>query len=593
VTRAGTDKFRGQTFFNFNDESLNARNPFAPTRAPFQSRFYGGNISGPITAKTSNYFIDFQRRGLDDNAVINATILDPALNITPFSTTVLAPKRFITFSPRADFQLNKDHTLGARYSYSRSLFDKAGIGDFSLESRSFDALFNTHTFQLTETAVLGPNVVNELRFQYIHTSREQTADLSDPQIRVLESFNGGGSSVGQSLYKDHRWELTNTTTKMLNQHTFRFGARLRGVHVTDRAETNFGGTWVFEGGDAPLLNANNEIVIDSGSPVIVPISSIERYRRTLLFQQLGLPASEIRTRGGGATQFSIAGGDPKATVNQVDLGGFILDDWRIRPNFTLSLGLRYEAQNNIHNKMNFAPRVGFAWSPGPSGAANRTSKTVIRGGFGVFYERFPETLTLQSNRYDGTTQQLFYTTDPFILDFFPNLPPPDQLQGFTLPTSIRRVEQNLREPYSMQVALSVERQLPRNTTFSMAVIKTRTLHMLRTRNVNAPLPPDLLVRPNNNLGDVFLYEASGVQNLQQLIFSFFNRLSSRMTFFGSYVIGQIRNNTDGVNTFPVNSYDLRGEYGRGAFDIRQRFFVGGTINAPWGITLNPIAVANS
>lgn len=596
VTRAGTDKFRGQAFFNFNDESLNARNPFAPTRAPFQSRLYGGNVSGPITAKTSNYFIDFQRRELDDNAIINATILDPAFNITPFATTILTPKRFITFSPRADFQVNKDNTLGLRYSYSRSGFNKAGVGDFNLESRSLDALFNTHTFQLTETAILGPTVVNELRFQYIHTSREQIADVFDPSIRVLESFNGGGSIVGrQSTTKDQRWEITNTTTKTLEPHTLRFGARLRGVHISDVAETNFGGTYIFEGGDAPQLNANNEIVIDpdTGLPVIIPISSIERYRRTLLLRQLGLPDSEVRVRGGGATQFSIAGGDPKATVSQIDLGGFVLDDWRLRPNFTLSVGLRYEAQNNIDNKLNFAPRVGFAWAPGPSGAANRAPSTVIRGGFGIFYERFPENLTLSANRYDGNTQKLFFTTDPFILDFFPNLPPPDQLEGFTLPTSIRRVAQNLREPYSMQFAISYERQLPRNTTFSTSFIRTRTLHMLRSRNVNAPLPPNFLIRPTSNVGDVYLYEASGIQNLQQLIFSFFNRLSNRMTFFGSYVIGRIRNDTDGVNTFPVNSYDLSGEYGRGAFDIRQRLFVGGTINAPWGVSLNPLVVMAS
>jgi len=592
LTRAGTDRFRGQTFFNFNDESLNARNPFAPTRAPFQSRLYGGNVSGPITAKTSSYFIDFQRRELNDNAVINATILDPAFNITPFSGTVVTPKRFITFSPRADFQLNKDHTLGVRYSYSRSLFDKAGIGDFALPSRSFDALFGVHTLQATETAVLGPSLVNEIRFQYIHTTRSQIADLSEPTVRVLESFIGGGSSVGHSLYKDHRWEFADTATKVLDRHTLRFGARLRGVHIRDLAETNFGGTYAFEGGNAPQLDANNEVVIDpiTGTPVIIPISSIERYRRTLVLNQLNLSNSEIRTRGGGATQFSIAGGDPEADVNQVDLGAFVLDDWRLRPNFTLSVGLRYEVQSNIDNKINLAPRVGFAWSPPGN---TRNPKTVIRGGLGVFYERFPETLTLAANRYDGNTQKLFFTTDPFILDFFPNVPPPNELEGFTLPSSIRRVAQNLREPYSMQVALSLERQLPHNTTFSVSFIKTRTLHVLRSRNINAPLPPDLLTRPDNNVGDVFLYEASGTQNLQQLIFSFFNRLSSKMTFFGSYVIGRVRNDTDGVNSFPVNSYDLSNEYGRGGFDIRQRLFAGGSINAPWGISLNPLVVMAS
>ncbi|HYJ46908.1 MAG TPA: carboxypeptidase regulatory-like domain-containing protein, partial [Pyrinomonadaceae bacterium] len=109
-TKPGTDKFRGQAFFNFNDESLNARDPFAPRRASFQRRRYGGNASGPLSAKRASYFLDFERNETDDNSSINAVILDPALNITPFSQVVLTPRRNTEFSPRLDWQLNKTNT---------------------------------------------------------------------------------------------------------------------------------------------------------------------------------------------------------------------------------------------------------------------------------------------------------------------------------------------------------------------------------------------------------------------------------------------------------------------------------------------------
>src|SRR5205807_1953487 len=124
----------------------------------------------------------------------------------------------------------------------------------------------------------------------------------------------------------------------------------------------------------------------SGQAVLAPIQSIERYRRTLLFQQLGYPADRIRSLGGGATQFSINSGLPELGVHQVDAGIFAGDDWRVRPNITLSLGFRYETQSNIHDYTDFAPRIAVAWAPG--GGKNARSKTVLRAGFGMFYDRF-------------------------------------------------------------------------------------------------------------------------------------------------------------------------------------------------------------
>lgn len=110
------------------------------------------------------------------------------------------------------------------------------------------------------------------------------------------------------------------------------------------------------GGLAPELDVNNEPVLDAnGQTILVPITSIERYRRTLLFQRQGLTTTEVRARGGGATQFSITGGDPLAATRQLDYGAFIQDEWRVRQNLNLSLGLRYESQTNINNGLNLAP----------------------------------------------------------------------------------------------------------------------------------------------------------------------------------------------------------------------------------------------
>lgn len=592
LTRPGTDRFRGQAFFNFGDESLNSRNPFAANRAPFQMRMFGGNLSGPLTRRSS-FFLDLERREIDDNAVINATVLDPALNITPLSQAVLTPQRRTVVSPRLDYQLSQNHTLVARYTYMRSGQEKSGIGEFSLLSRAFDTRIREHEFQLTETAVLSPRAINETRFQFERRERGETGDNSIPAINVLESFMGGGAQVGRSLDTRNRWELQNYTSMALGTHGLKAGVRLRGERLSDISPQNFGGTFTFGGGLAPVLDANNEIVRDaSGQPVLEPITSLERYRRTLLFQQQGLPMAEIRALGGGATQFSIAAGNPEARVRQVDVGVFAQDDWRARPNLTLSLGLRYEAQNNISDWTDFAPRIGFAWAPGGS----QQRKTVVRGGFGIFYDRFDEDLVLQARRFNGLNQQQYIVTNP---DFFPNVPPLATLAAQQAPVTIRRIDSGLEAPYVLQAAIGIERQLPGNTTLATAFTNTRGVHLLRTRNINAPLPgtftpgaPSSGVRPFGP-GDIFLYESSGVLDQRQWITNINTRFSRNVTLVAFYAYNRAKSNTDGAATLPADPYDLSTEYGRAALDTRHRIFVGGSITAPGGLRFSPFITARS
>lgn len=597
-TRPGGDKYQGEGFFNFNDEALNSRNPFAPTRAPYAWRLFGANLGGPLRRNKSSFFVDFERREVQDNGLINAVILDPSLNIVPFRKSIVTPQQRMTLSPRLDFQLNPLNTLMARYSFTSFKQQNIGVGQFALESQAIDNNNIEHTIQVSESAVLSPALIDETRFQYVYRRRRLAGNSPGPTISVLEAFTDGGTPDSAAETRENRWELQNIATLAIGRSTLRVGGRLRRVSIVDSSLANFNGTYTFGGGQAPLLDANNQLVRDSNGQIVFgPITSIERYRRTLLFQDLS--AAEIRALGGGATQFLIAAGSPEAKVSQFDLGVFAQNDWRARPNFTLSAGIRYEIQNNITSIANFGPRLAFAWMPGAG--PTRRPKLVIRGGAGVFYDRFNENLTLQANRFDGTKQELFVVLDPTILDLFPNVPAPSSLSSFATSQTVKRVADNLQSPYTIQFSISVERQLPYKFTLSTTFIRSHMLHVLRSRNINAPFldTPTSgidtnIVRPlGNDVGNIYQVESGGRFDQNQLIVSLNNRLTKKLTMFSTFVLNRARSDTNGAQSFPAYQYDLESEYGRSFLDIHHSITAGGTITAPWHIFLNPLLIYRS
>ena len=638
LTRPGTDKFRGSAGFNFTDESLNSRNPFSvrsPKRAPYQQRQFNGSISGPIVKKKASFFLELGHNEMDNNALINATVLDANFNPVFVGQAVVQPSRNTSVGPRFDYAINSKNTLIARYNFFHTT-NISGLGGFNLISRSFPTSSTNHNIQLTETAVINATTVNEIRFQYSHSRFAQNGNNTIPGLNVSSSFNGGGSQAGAASNTNQRWELNNFTQKQHGMHTFKFGGRIRGVSISDINPSNFGGSWGFQGGFGPQLDANNNPI--AGTNIV--LSSLERYRRTTLIQQNGLTAAQqtycgvgvaandcIRLLGGGASGFSISQGNPNGDISQIDIGVYWQDDWRIRPNFTFSYGLRYENQTNANGHFNFAPRLAFAWSPG---AANSTKppKTVIRGGGGLFYERVGENIFLNEERNNGVNLQSFSVPEPLVQGAPPTLAQItasravyDLLNAFKCTTggptncvasvpsvagfnpqqqAITRVASNMTTPVMYLVGAQVEHQFPRNISGFSGVSFVRRLHAQRIRDVNAPLPgtidPILRpqgTRPNSILGDVNQYESSATMHMTRMFVGFNSRLNPTMSFSGSYSLGWTKNDSDGG--FPINSYDMSGEWGRASGDIRHNFSLFGTYNNPklWKLSFNPFLVINS
>ncbi|HEY3454429.1 MAG TPA: TonB-dependent receptor [Bryobacteraceae bacterium] len=615
LTKPGADKFHGTGYYNFGDDVWNSRNPYAAQKAPFLLKEYGGSLQGPLS-KFASFFLTVDRASIDNGAIINGTTLDPnTLSIiNPYTQVFRIPQRRIRISPRVDYQLTPNDTLSVRYAFSDADIEHSGVGAFNLVSTGIHNHGNDHTAQIANTVVLGATALNETRFQFYRASISSISEDMSPRLDVLSSFIGGGAQVGSSFNTLDTYELQNYTTVSHNVHTLRFGVRARAGLLDNTSPINFGGSYTFAGRLAPELDANNQPLLDSsGQPKLVNINSIESYRRTLLFQRLGLPAARIRTLGGGASQFSVNAGTPSLAVNQEDVGVFIGDDWHAKRNLTLNLGLRYEWQTNLHDWKNVAPRVGLAWAPG-GGKTGATPKTVIRAGFGMFYQRFAISDLLTARRYNGIIQQQFVVTNP---DFFPSIPPIASL--VSSPQPVEQLSAHLRSPYLMQSALAVERQVPAHTTVALTYVNAHGLRQYLTNDINAPLPgsynpqvPGSGMYPLGTPNPVFLVESSGLYNQNGLIANVTSKLNDSISLFGSYVYNRARSNTDyspppqntdfnpaisngalGVGTFPANPYSMAGEYGPASTDLRHQVTVGGSIATKWGLRFSPLFIADS
>ena len=573
LTRPGSDTLRGRLNVQGNTSAINTKSPFvsAANQVPYNSVSYEGNIGGSLSRAMSFTFSAF-RRNINDSAIVNAVILDPSLNQAAYNAGIENPQTRTNISPRMDYQINRDNTLTARYQYSREVRSNVGVGGFSLPTQGYDVLNTEQTLTLSDTQILGERAVNETRFRYVDEGDSQTAQTSQPTIRVTGAFTGGGSNRG-SLTDSKSYELQNYTSFIAGPHMLKFGGRLRVNNTVDSSTSNFNGTFTF--------------------------ASINAYQTTEQGLLQDLTIAQIRANcvlaGGadsdcGPNQFTISAGSPDARASTIDAGLYVQDDWRLRSNLTLSAGLRFETQNHIPDQADIAPRIGLAWA---IGKGNRP--TVIRTGFGIFYSRFGENNVLQVERLNGVTQQQYTVSLP---DFYPTIPEVTALTGTQTSPTVYQIAPNLGSPYVMQLAVSLERQLTRIANVSVNYVGSRGVHSLLTNNINAPLPGSITaanptgIRPFGDVGNIYQYETGGSFRQNQMFTSLNIRAGAGLSLFGNYALNYAHNYT-ATGGFPSDPYNLRLDAGRANNDIRHRVNIGGTMSLPWAMRLSPFVTLQS
>jgi hypothetical protein len=355
---------------------------------------------------------------------------------------------------------------------------------------------------------------------------------------------------------------------------------LRGITASEFDQANFNSTFIF----SPVYN-NGTLVA----------TSLQAYQSALQNQcQSGANYQPQYC----PTQYSVTSGSPQVSVGWVDAGLYAEDEWRAKPNLSFTYGLRYESQNNIHDHADFAPRLGFAWGIGSNGKA--TPKTVVRGGFGIFYDRFGYNLVQRAELLNGTTQQSVVVTDP---QFFTNVP--STLPSTAAPT-IYKISSDLRAPYTIQSAASIERQITKSATVSVTYLNSRGEHALYIDNVNAPYVTGGAT-PNGTNQNVYQYTSGGIFRQNQLIANVRLNTGRRVSLFGFYTLSYAKSNassggnpggffasgTTSTASFLSDQHDPMADYGRAAFDVRHRAFVGGNISLPRSFSLSPFVIINS
>jgi len=585
LTKPGTDKLHGQFMINGNASAFNARNPFVGEAAQpaYHSVLYSGNIGGPINKKAS-FFFNLDRRNIDEISVINTPALDANFNPIQFTGAVPNPRTRTNLTPRVDYQLSSTNTLTARYQYFRENEVNNGIGQFNLPTQGFNELNTEHTLQISDTQTLTERTINETRFQYVRSASTEAVLDTTPAIVVQGAFTGGGNYQGNVLQRTNGYEIQNYTSIASGKHFIRFGVRARIDDDSINKTQGFNGSFTFD--------------------------SLTSYQITAQDLQSGFSPDQIRAdcRGtsssgtpicGGASLFAITTGNSLVANTYFDLGIFAQDEWRIRPNITFSYGLRYERQNQIDDNGGFAPRLGAAWGIGKT--KQGAPKAVLRAGFGIFYDRFKQQYLEQAQLLNGTTQQSFVVTNP---DFFPNPPTSAELAAAQTSPTIYQVDPHLKNPYTMQSGVTLEKQVGRSANVAFTYLYSRGVHALLTRNINAPLPPDFnpANRPLGGDNNVYQYDSAGDFKQNQFIINGNLRVGTRVSLFGYYTLNYANSDTTGVAGgpsnqavlgFPSNQYNLALDYGRAFFDIRHRLFLGGSIGLPYLFRLSPFLIASS
>jgi hypothetical protein len=516
--KGGTPNYHGSVNFMFRDSVFDARNAFAQVKPGEQRRYYEGSLTGPVgNSKKTTFLLSLDRDEEDQQAIVVAAGMNGAIN-----ENVPAPTRHFFGSGRIfhDFANGDQFWIG--YSYEQAANKNVGVGGTVLPEAGANNNFLEHEINVSYRHVFSTKWVNQLRFLVGHYDAPIRSLNENPQFVVSGAFTGGGAQA-DARRTEYHFDGTDIVTYVRGKHELNFGIDVPDISRRGMDDfTNFSGTYTFA---------------------------------SLADFQAGRPATFFEQRGQGHLVFL-----------ETLLSGFIEDTIRVKPNFSVTVGARYYWQNYFHDEPhNLAPRFGFAYAP------TKNSKTVFRGGAGVFFDRTGPRPIADLLHFNGVNLQRFIVENPS----FPVTP-----AGLaSVPTSEVVLDPRAKIPYTVQYSFGVERQVTEKSTFSATYVGSRGIDLYRSRDINAPPPPNFLARPDTALGQVRQIESGGYQKSNALELTFRGRPSKYFTGQVQYTLGKTYNNTSGITYFPANSFNPAADWARSDNDRRHKFDLLGSTQA--------------
>jgi hypothetical protein len=584
LTKPGTDKLHGQFFIQGNDKSFNTGNPFTSTIPSYYSYQFNGTLNGSIS-KTMSFFVSAEQRNTENvNAwrIYDAVLPDSAGVYTDFQSygvNLLNRRIRDNASARIDWQLGARNTFTARYGFW-SESEHNDLNNLSLASASTHESNTDHTVQMSDAFVINDHAVNETRFQFERQNENHYPDSTARTINVTGDFTGGGYA-GQ-IYRDHatRLELWNITTLSHGAHAIKFGTRMR------------------DSRDANLTNSNRNGAFTFSSP--------QNYLQMANGLASGTRFDQLVNEGYGPSSASYTTGSESSLANMFDVALFAQDDWKVNPRLTLSGGLRWEAQNHISDHNDWAPRVSMAYAL--DGGKGKKTKTVLRAGYGLFYDRLDTRTLLTVNRYNVQNQIVF--NNPTCSSTTSSGAAATSLDQIDLTTCSStgqssvaavpvkyEVAPHFHAPYTGQTGVGLERQISAGTSATVTYLHSFGLHQLVTRNANQAVGG---TPQNDSGGYLYEYYPEAVFKEDQLIASVNTKLTKNVNLSGFYTLAFANSSTSGSGgggsnsgSTTSNAYNLTQDYGRAAFVSRNMLFMMGNYNGPWGVRFSPFLVAQS
>ncbi|WP_047497203.1 TonB-dependent receptor domain-containing protein [Terriglobus sp. TAA 43] len=556
VTRSGSNDLHGTLYGFLRNQRLNASNALSQGKLPLTQGQYGASLSGPVKRDRSFFFGNYEGRRLNTDGVVTinptqAAAVNARLNAIGFTgphltvsaapttlypTTVHTDNAFVRF----DHRFSDADQFIARYSYYRlNATNARGAGALADVSYGTAVMDTNHTIAINNVAMLSPRTFNETRGQFTWDSLNAPPNTQNsPAVVISGVATFGHFSSSPTARKNLLYEVVDNLVLQRGEHTFKTGADF-------------------------LFNDDT---------ITFPMSIAGSYT----FASLGAFQSGVTTYSSYAQNF----GTPFVQQNNPNIGFYVQDEWKATPSLTVNLGIRYDLQflKTIRTDTNnISPRFGFAWSP------FRSRTTVIRGSYGLFYDRVPlralaNALLSANNTTDasqGRLLQYSYVPSDTGAPAFPdvsNTPNPGSKISYAL------MNQNISNAYSEQVGVGLEQQLFRTGSLGISYQHARGLHLLSSYNTNINLDGS---RPDSTRGNIKPYDGRFDSTYDGLAVSFVERPVTWGSVRISYTWSKAMDNVgEFFFSSPSNNFDFNVDRGRSDDDQRHRVVFDATLNSP-------------